>query len=250
MIEINLHPTAGKKKAARNKSSVDVRGVFANVTGRVRDKWLIGIVLLMAGTVAAVGYLYTEQTKREQDLRTRLDAGIRDSTRYASLIRDRLHAEAVRDTLLRQVNLIKTIDEDRYIWPHVMDEVSRALPQYTWVTMVGFTGTPQGATNVVAAPKVPPNPKDPKGAPARIQTDVAHDQVTVQVNGRTVDIQALTRFMKDIEASPFLGSVNLLRSELALDLGKEVTQFQLTAGFTRPDTGLIRRVPFSIAGER
>jgi Tfp pilus assembly protein PilN len=248
MIEINLHPTAGKKKAARSKS-VDVHGMFANVTGRVRDKWLVGTLLLMAATFAAVGYLYTEQTKREAELRSRLDAGIRDSTRYASLIRDRLHAEAVRDTLLRQVNLIKTIDEDRFIWPHVMDEVSRALPQYTWVTMVGLTGTPQAATNVVAAPKVPPNPKDPK-APPRIQTEVAHDQVTVQVNGRTVDIQALTRFMKEIEASPFLGSVTLLRSELALDVGKEVTQFQLTAGFTRPDTGVVRRVPFSIAGER
>ena len=249
MIEINLHPTAGKKKAARSKS-VDVRGVFANVTGRVRDKWLVGTLLLMAASFAAVGYLYTEQTKREADLRARLDAGIRDSTRFASLIKDRLHAEAVRDTLLRQVNLIKTIDEDRFIWPHVMDEVSRALPQYTWVTMVGLVGTPQGATNVVATPKAPPNPKDPKGAPPRIQTEVAHDQVTVQVNGRTVDIQALTRFMKEIEASPFLGSVTLLRSELALETGKEVTQFQLTAGFTRADTGVVRRVPFSIAGER
>lgn len=249
MIEINLHPTAGKKKAARTKS-LDVRGAFANVTGRVRDKWLIGTVLLVAGTFAAVGYLYMAQTKREEDLRARLEAGIKDSTRYASLIKDRLHAEAVRDTLLRQVNLIRTIDEDRFIWPHVMDEVSRALPQYTWVTMVGYTGTPQAATNVVAAPAAPPNPKDPKGAPPKIQTEVARDQVIVQVNGRTVDIQALTRFMKDIEASPFLGSVTLLRSELALDLGKEVTQFQLTAGFTRPDTASIRRVPFSIAGER
>jgi hypothetical protein len=58
--------------------------------------------------------------------------------------------------------------------------------------------------------------------------------------------------MKDIEASPFLGTVNLLRSELALDLGKEVTQFQLTAGFTRPDTlsGVVRRTSFSLAGGR
>ena len=247
MIEINLHPNASKKKAPR-RQSVDVGGTFSNVFSRVRDKWLIGTAIVTVGTLGVAGMLYYGQMRREQDLRARLDAGIKDSTRYAALIKDRIHAEAVRDTLLRQVNLIKTIDEDRFIWPHVMDEVSRALPQYTWVTMVGFTGTPQGANNVVAAPKPPANTKG--APPPRLQTEVAHDQVTVQVNGRTVDIQALTRFMKDIEASPFLGSVMLLRSELALDLGKEVTQFQLTAGFTRPDSSVVRRTVFSLAGER
>jgi Tfp pilus assembly protein PilN len=248
MIEINLHPTAGKKKAPR-RQSVDVRGAFSNATARIRDKWLIGTIVVSAATIAGAGWLYYGQMHREEDLRARLEAGIRDSTRYALLVKDRIHAEAVRDTLLRQVNLIKTIDEDRYIWPHVMDEVSRALPQYTWVTMVGFTGTPQAVNNVVASPKTETGPK---GAPKRLETEVAHDNVTVQVNGRTVDIQALTRFMKDIEASPFLGTVNLLRSELALDLGKEVTQFQLTAGFTRPDSlsGVVRRTSFSLAGGR
>ena len=248
MIEINLHPTAGKKKAAR-RQSVDVRGAFSGVTSRIKDGWLIGTTVITIGMLGAVGYLYYAQMHREEDLRARLETGIRDSTRYALLVKDRIHAEAVRDTLLRQVNLIKTIDEDRFIWSHVMEELSRALPQYTWVTMVGLTGTPQGITNVVALPK--PDPAA-KGPPKRIETAVPHDQVTFQVNGRTVDIQALTRFMKDIEASLFLGSVTLLRSELALDVGKEVTQFQLTAGFTRPDStsGVVRRTVFSLAGGR
>jgi Tfp pilus assembly protein PilN len=248
MIEINLHPTSGKKKAAR-RQSVDVRGAFANATSRIKDGWMLGTVAVTIAALGGVGYLFYGQMHREEDLRARLETGIRDSTRYAMLVKDRIHAEAVRDTLLRQVNLIKTIDEDRFVWSHVMDELSRALPQYTWVTMVGFTGTPQGATNVVALPK--PDPAA-KGPPKRIETEVAHDQITVQVNGRTVDIQALTRFMKDIEASPFLGTVNLLRSELALDVGKEVTQFQLTAGFTRPDStsGVVRRTVFSLAGAR
>ena len=248
MIEINLHPAAGKKKAAR-RQSIDVRGAFANATSRIKDGWMIGTLTITLATLAGAGYLYYNQSHREEDLRVRLEAGIRDSTRYALLVKDRIHAEAVRDTLLRQVNLIKTIDEDRFIWPHVMDEVSRALPQYTWITTVALVGQPQGATNVVALPK--PDPAA-KGPPKRIETEVKHDQVTVQVNGRTVDIQALTRFMKEMEASPFLGSVTLLRSELALDVGKEVTQFQLTTGFTRPDStsGVVRRTTFSLAGAR
>jgi Tfp pilus assembly protein PilN len=65
--------------------------------------------------------------------------------------------------------------------------------------------------------------------------------------GRTVDIQALTRFMKDLEASPFLTNVQLEHSELAIDLGKEVTQFQLTVGYSRPDTTVVRRVPLTLS---
>ena len=65
--------------------------------------------------------------------------------------------------------------------------------------------------------------------------------------GHTVDIQALTRFMKDLDASPFLTNVQLDKSELALDQGKEVTQFQLTVGYRRPDTTVVRRVPLNLS---
>ena len=52
--------------------------------------------------------------------------------------------------------------------------------------------------------------------------------------------------MKDLESSPFLNNVQLDRSELALELGKEVTQFQLTVGYTRPDTSAVRRAPLAL----
>jgi hypothetical protein len=53
--------------------------------------------------------------------------------------------------------------------------------------------------------------------------------------------------MKDLEASPFLANIQLDKSELAIDQGKEVTQFQLTMGYSRPDTTMIRRVPLSLS---
>jgi Tfp pilus assembly protein PilN len=62
-----------------------------------------------------------------------------------------------------------------------------------------------------------------------------------------VDIQALTRFMKDLEASPFLTNVQLDKSELALEMTKEVTQFQLTIGYNRPDSTAIRRAPLTLS---
>jgi Tfp pilus assembly protein PilN len=129
-----------------------------------------------------------------------------------------------------------------------MDEISRALPQYTWLTTVTFTGVPQGQNNVVVTPKTPKDTATKRiGPPKRLDTDIPKDQIQLRISGRTVDIEALTRFMTDLESSPFLANVLLDKSGPAVDNGKEVTEFQLTLNYTRPDTTYIRRVPLTLA---
>jgi Tfp pilus assembly protein PilN len=249
MIEINLLPGAGRKKGSRGGPSVDFSAITAGVSGRFRDKFLITAVLGVIVAGGAVAGLYLTQQQKETTLADRKDKAVADSTRYATFLKSRFHAQSVRDTLLRQVNIIRSIDEDRFVWPHILDEISRALPQYTWLTMVAFTGTPQGGNNVVITPR---NPQDTialkKGKqPKRLETDIPKDAITIRIMGRTVDIQAVTRFMTDLEASPFLSNVTLDKAESAIDQGKEVTQFQLTLGFSRPDTSMLRRVPLSLS---
>src|SRR3954468_19192337 len=247
MIHINLLPGAKKKKTS-SKPSFNLGSLSAILSGRVRDKLLIGAISSVIVAVVAVGYLYTSQAAFAGELDARRERAIADSTRYANFLKDRYHAESVRDTLLRQVNIIRSLDEDRYVWSHIVDEVSRALPQYTWLTTIAFGGTPQGSVNVVATPKVaaPDTVNHKNMRPKRIETEIPRDPVSVKLMGHTVDIQALTRFMKDLESSPFLSNVQLDRSELALELGKEVTQFQLTVGYNRPDTSAIRRAPLAL----
>jgi Tfp pilus assembly protein PilN len=244
MIEINLLPGARRSKAAA-RQSVNFGQMMAGLSGKFKDKFLIGTVAAVVVAVGAVAGLYVVQAHAETVLTEAHDQAVRDSTHYANFLKDRYKAEAVRDTLLRQVNIIRSLDEDRYVWPHVMDEVSRALPQYTWVTMITFTGTPQGQSNVVVAPK--DTAKAKSSHRKRLETDVPRDEVQLRITGRTVDIEALTRFMTDLEASPFLGNVVLDKSEPGTDQGKEVTQFQLTLTYTRPDTTYIHRVPLTLA---
>jgi len=69
--------------------------------------------------------------------------------------------------------------------------------------------------------------------------------VRIRMIGLTPDIQALTRFMRQLEASPFFADVQLNNSQLASDQGKDVTQFTLDVTYTRPDTSVIHRVPLS-----
>jgi type IV pilus assembly protein PilN len=246
MIEINLLPGAGRKKASRGQA-VNFAAMAAGLSGRIRDTYLIGTIAAVVLALAAVGYLYTSQGAKEASLTARGEQATRDSARYANFLKDRYKSEAIRDTLLRQVNLIHNLDEDRYVWPHVMDEVSRALPQYTWIVSLGFVGTPQGSNNVVVTPKTTVDTTKKNKPPKRLDTQVPKDDIQVRLSGRTVDIQALTKYMRDLEASPFLTNVVLDKSEPAIDNGKEVTQFQLTINYSRPDTLLLHRVPLSLS---
>jgi Tfp pilus assembly protein PilN len=245
MIEINLLPGARKKKAARGPAFdfSSVRSSFA----RAGDPWLLGTIAVCTVTVAVVGWMYWSQGRAQTAAETRLDKALTDSGHYQTVLRDRHRAEARYDTVLRQLNLIRTIDGDRYIWAHVLDEVSRALPPFTWITSITYSGTPQGATNAVALPPAPKDTGKAAGKAKRLNTEIPKDPV--RLVGRTVDIQALTRFMRELASSPFLANVQLDQSQLSTDEGKEVTQFQLTMDYTRPDSALLRRVPLVVTGQ-
>jgi Tfp pilus assembly protein PilN len=252
MIEINLLPGARRKKSAANQP-IDFKAVAASLSGRFRDKFLIGSVAAVIVGLGAAGYLYWSQTRKEEALTVRREKAVSDSVRYANFLKDRYKSEAIRDTLLRQVNIIRSLDEDRYVWPHVMDELSRALPQYTWLMAIGAgpPGSEQGKKDVVITPKVAEDTsaaaKKRNKPPKRLDTEIPKDVIQFKLTGRTVDIQALTRYMKDIEASPFLNVVQFDKSEPTIDNGKEVTQFIITIGFQRPDTALLRRVPLTLS---
>lgn len=248
MIGINLQPgTARKARRSSGGGSLpklDIASSFASLRDRIRDPWMIGAVGVTVVAVAAVGALYTTQSRREASLVEAEQKAVQDSTRYASVLREREVAEAKRDTVLRSLNLIRAIDDDRFIWPHVMDEVSRALPPYTWIVSLGFTGAGQAQQPVTTlAPGAAAGGKKHH----TVQTVIPRDTVRIRLVGNTVDIQALTRFMKQLEASPFLEDVQLNKSERAVDNGKEVTQFQLDMLYSRPDPELVRRVPLAVS---
>jgi Tfp pilus assembly protein PilN len=184
---------------------------------------------------AAVGMLYMTQSSTSADLSSRQEKAVRDSTRFATVLRERRRAEAKRDSVLRQLRIIQSIDDDRFVWPHIMDEVSRALPPYTWLKSLTVLTAPAGASNSGAASANAKKDPDPTGEPARFR-----------IVGNTADIQALTRFMKTLEASPFIQNVQLARSELAMVDNREVTEFQLDAQYEHPDKAAITTAPVSL----
>jgi Tfp pilus assembly protein PilN len=254
MIEINLLPGTGKKSRGTS-SGFAFGGVLSGIVAQVKDPYLMGtaaIVILAA--VATVG-LWGLQQSTSSRLDRELQTAVQDSIRFGLMITERRKVLAQRDEVLGQLSMIKTIDDNRFTWPHIMDEVSRALPPYTWLTSMSQTSAvpaPPGAEPPAPAPGTPGAAQRPPGTPAKTPEQLAADsaaaaRLTFRMIGQTVDIQALTRFMKDLEASPFIEDIQLVKSVTVIVDQREVTEFQLDAAWETPDPSVIRTVPVALA---
>jgi Tfp pilus assembly protein PilN len=249
MIEINLLPGSGKKSRGRSAGaglSETLSGIFA----KVKDPYLLSAVGSVGVSIAVIAILWLTQSARERSLVEKEQKAVQDSTRYATVVAEKRRAEAQRDSVLRQVNIIRAIDDDRFVWSHIMDEVSRVVPPYTW--LIGIEQTSKvispAAAPAPADPKAPAAKKDTSKAVALVDTAIVKPALELRITGQTVDIQAMTRFMRFLESSPFIQNVRLAKSAPIIVNNTQVTEFQLDAEYEVPDPAAIRRVPFTLSG--
>ena len=248
MIEINLLP--GARKAKRSRAvSFDVRALLGGLSERTRDPWMLTAVFGVIIGLGATGFMYWRTSARTAELNEQLQTAVQDSTRYAAVIAERNNAEAQRDSVIRQIAIIRTIDRSRYVWPHVLDEVMRALPPYTWLMSLQQTSAvPAVSPEVEAGVSGPSTGKTPAARQAEAEEAAAANSVTVRIVGQSVDVQAITRFVRLLQDSPWLDNVSLSRTEdvMAQPSNKLVKQFTIDMRILRPDSTFIRRVPLTI----
>ncbi len=241
MIEINLLPGARKKTKGGGGSGINLAAVGQSIVARVKDPYLIGSTAVSILAVAIVAFMFLRQGARERSLLEKEQKAVQDSTRYAAVLREKARAEAQRDTVARQLNIIRSIDNNRYVWPHLLDEISRALPPYTWLTTVAQISAPQSAA---AAPLARPGAAEDTTAKKKgVDTVAVEDTLKFRVVGNTIDVQAVTRFMTTLEASPFVKNVRLIKLTPVIEQDKQVAEFFLEAEFQKPDSSAIRVVP-------
>ncbi|HLA91577.1 MAG TPA: PilN domain-containing protein [Gemmatimonadaceae bacterium] len=247
MIEINLLPGARKAKRGR-AAKVDFGAVFGNLSAKIRDPYLIGAIASVVVALLAVGGMWLYQNRRVASLTERETVAVQDSTRYAAVIAQRSAAEAQRDSVVRQINIIRAIDGSRFIWPHVLDEVSRALPPYVWLRQLNQTSAVSNLSPEIEAGLSGEAKGKSKLAAQADSAAAAAGTLTWRIIGQTVDIQAMTRFMKQLDASPWIENVQLTKTDLVIlqPGNKEATEFTLDMKLQQPDSAAIRLVPLKI----
>ncbi len=240
MINVNLRPGRKHKSAGANPFK-GMAERFSGLGGKVKDPLLLGAV---AAWVIAIGFLGATWVMTQRQLHAvepKLEQARSEHQRFKTFLAQKHKQELIRDSLLAQISTIRTVDGDRYVWPHVLDEVSRALPAYTWLTLV---------TMEAPAPAAPAPAAKPGASPAA-KADSTADSVAVQlplgfrVEGRTVDIQAYTRFLRQLEASPWIQNVTPVSAQTVVETERPVTAFVIKAEFRRADSAYIRTVPLS-----
>lgn len=215
MIEVNLHP-AGAKARRRGRRSLRLPAWASVRAGEGRDRWFIAAVVVPALALLFVAGLWLTQRWERSSLEARLAAAVEDSTRLADLraLSDSLLA---RQALIRErLDLVRGLDENRFVWPHLLDEFSRALPSYTWLTAVRETSPLPG--------------------------------LQVQVDGLAANPLAITAFVRSLQASPYVGEVRIVGSQQQLIEDVAAQAFKLVVSYAPPPDSLVRRVPVVLGG--
>jgi Tfp pilus assembly protein PilN len=230
LIEMNLLP-GGKRGVARpkpgRKPSAPKFGGLREMTSA--DPLVVIVVVLAFAAVGSLIVLFLQQSVKMSGLEEELAIQRQDSIRYAEAIAAADSLEARRDTIQQKAAIIREIDSDRFVWAHIMDEVSAALPDFTWLTGIQQTGAVPAAPAAAAAQATP--------------------TVEFRIDGMTGLTQALTRFMRDLEDSPFIRDVRLVSQEQIQQGQRLVHNFVLMASYQQPDSSVIVTEPIIITGE-
>ncbi|TVP58653.1 MAG: hypothetical protein EA351_03305 [Gemmatimonadales bacterium] len=214
MIEVNLRPDTkkGKKRGGGRSRSF----ALPKVSGVPSDPWILSAGGLSLLALLVFGWFFLDVAGEAEELQVRIDAAQADSARFADVIARAEALTAQRDSIAARVSVIQEIDGARYVWPHLMDEVGRAIPDYTWI-------------NRFLQVSPPPN-------------------LAFRVHGQAATIFALTIFLENLEASPFIRNARLISADQAVitlggDSQRLIYNFVVEASHQEPPPELLNREP-------
>ncbi|MDA0329073.1 MAG: PilN domain-containing protein [Gemmatimonadetes bacterium] len=178
MIEVNLLPGGKKRSSAGGGFSfslnLDALKKLGSGGGAV-DPYMGFFAFGAAIAIGYMGWAFMGIRSTTEDLDVQLQVAVQDSIKNAAIIQRTNELQARGDSIQRRVAIIQDIDAGRYTWPHLLDEIAAAVPDFTWLREIIYAG---------------------------------ESPLQVRVTGRASSIFAVTSFMRRLEASRFLRAVS------------------------------------------
>jgi Tfp pilus assembly protein PilN len=212
LIEINLAP-GGAAVRSKRLSALKVPSLPSLADAKAIAGAGVGVLVI---GLAIFGY--SRMTGHRADLQARIEQEVADSARYATASALLQALQARQDSIAQKIQVIRAVDTKRYVWPHLLDEISIAVPAYTWINEISSTE--------VVADSLNPNPG-----------------TVFTIQGSAGSTMALTRFMKNLEGSAFINEVTLITTEQKEEQGRTIQSFSLEADYQIPEEWAIRTVP-------
>jgi Tfp pilus assembly protein PilN len=216
VIQVNLLP--GAKRASKGFAFKLPKLSLGGGGGDATDPYVIFFAVAAALALGYIGYAFVSVRGDTEELQTRLEAETQDSLRFAATIEQTSRLTERRDLLAQRVEVIQQIDAARYVWPHLLDEVAAAVPDYLWLREVTY---------------------------------VSDNPLRVRISGRAGSPYAVTNFMRRLEASRFLGPPELqsMQQQPSEANPEDLVQvFELLVNYESPPLDELETVPLFGAG--
>ncbi len=192
MIRINL------LAAERDKSKK--RAVTLGTAGQ---KLTVGCSLILILAVLFIGWRYWALSRDSSAIDADIAAAQQETTRLHSVIQQVQQFEQQKARLQQRVVLIEQLRKGQTGPVHMLDQISRALPQMLWLTELKQTPT---GTDVV-------------------------------IDGRCTTLTGLSEFVSNLEASGyFKRSIEIIdtKTEMVGTPASEIIKFSIKATFQQP----------------
>jgi type IV pilus assembly protein PilN len=192
MIRINL--LAAERDQSKKKN--------AAILGSTGQKMTIGCTLILVLAVAFIGWRYWSVTRDSNQIDAEINAAQQETVRLHSVIQQVQQFEQRKAQLQQRVVLIEQLRKGQTGPVHMLDQISRALPQMLWLT--------------------------------ELKQSAASDVV---IEGKCTTLTGLSEFVSNLEASGyFKRSIEIVdtRTETAGTPPAELIRFTIKAIFQQP----------------
>jgi Tfp pilus assembly protein PilN len=199
-IEINLLP----KELRRKRKGLDFDKNLIIIAASV------GILVLLVGGTTIVQSMklksmdkkIAEAQKKTMELRKNID------------LVDAL--SEVKDKVLQRMSVIEVLDRNRSIWVRVMEDLSRRIPDYVWLSLLREEAPP--------APAV----QDTVSDSTVIETpDIGPEVKRVTMEGNSHSLNSLASFLIQLMGSPYFKNMDLKYVKRAQVKDYKTFSFQL-----------------------
>lgn len=185
MIRINLL----KPETEHVRESVVTPGVIEE---GVKKGPNVGNLIFLALVIGLAAFFFIQ--KKAMDRENGLLAKARQEKSQLQYVEAKLEEQRkARESLNQKITLIESLNAQRDLAPRLMDELSRRLPDWVWLT------------------------------------EVTYDAKGIQIKGRALSNNLIADYISALEASPQVMNVNLVSSTQKTLKGDQYLEFALRA---------------------
>ena len=189
MIRINL--LKPEKKELREKPAAPTLRVKKEI--KFQLSYIIIPVLIVV--VAALFQMQRSTINKERKL---LEAAQQEKEQLQYVVERLEKLEQQKRTLERKINLITQLKAQQTLAVRIMDELSKNIPEWVWLT------------------------------------ETEYKEQRVEITGRALSNSLIADYIYNLESSPYLQNVNLISSTQKTDQNDQFLEFTLTAQYVLP----------------